>query len=125
VQEDRSADEVDQGRRVPPTGPPAKRAKMVSVDSKFRQHLPCTGRFPKPAKTWHEGQQPHIYQTWHEGQQPHIYQAYRSKHKLPKESETTYECIILFGEVRGCVGVGEANPNRRLQEEQVGLWQEQ
>jgi len=27
-----------------------KRAKMVSVDSKFRQHLPCTGRFPKPAK---------------------------------------------------------------------------
>jgi hypothetical protein len=27
-----------------------KREKMVSVDSKFRQHLPCTGRFPKPAK---------------------------------------------------------------------------
>jgi hypothetical protein len=27
-----------------------KRAKMVSVDSKFRQHLPCTRRFPKLVK---------------------------------------------------------------------------
>jgi len=41
-----------------------------------------------------------------------------------KNTETTYESIIQFGEVRGCVGVGEANPNRRLQEEQVGLCQE-
>ena len=35
----------------------------------------------------------------------------------------TYKIIIEAGEVRGCVCVGEANPNRRLQEEQVGLWQ--
>ena len=42
-----------------------------------------------------------------------------------KNTGSTYESIIQFGEVRGCVGVGEANPNRRLQEEQVGLWQEQ
>ena len=42
-----------------------------------------------------------------------------------KNTGSTYESIIQFGEVRGCVGVGEANTNRRLQEEQVGLWQEQ
>jgi len=29
-----------------------------------------------------------------------------------KNTETTYESIIQFGEVRGCVGVGEAHPNR-------------
>jgi len=29
-----------------------------------------------------------------------------------KNTGSTYESIIQFGEVRGCVGVGEANPNR-------------
>lgn len=35
----------------------------------------------------------------------------------------TYKIIIKIGEVRGCVGVGEADPNRRLQEQEVSLWQ--
>ena len=48
----RSAHEDDRGHRVPPTGPPTKRAKKVSIHLKFRQHLPCTGRFPKPAKNY-------------------------------------------------------------------------
>jgi hypothetical protein len=39
--------------------------------------------------------------------------------------EFTYKVIIEFVKVRGCVGVGEANSNRRLQEQQVSLWQAQ
>lgn len=48
----------------------------------------------------------------------------KSKHTSRKEYSVTYKIIIEVGEVRGSVGVGEANPNRRLHEEQVGFWQE-
>jgi hypothetical protein len=70
-----NGEEDDRGRRVPPTGPPpTNKGKMVKFDSKIRQHLPYTGRFPNPAKTWHEGQQPHIYtEHGHEGQHPPTY----------------------------------------------------
>jgi hypothetical protein len=37
----------------------------------------------------------------------------------------TYKVIIQFVKVRGFVGIGEANPDRRLQEQKVSLWKAQ
>jgi hypothetical protein len=34
----------------PPTGPDLQNKKNNTISTKFRQNLPCTGRFPKPAK---------------------------------------------------------------------------
>jgi hypothetical protein len=34
----------------PPTGPGLQNKKNNIISTKFRQNLPCTGRFPKPAK---------------------------------------------------------------------------
>jgi hypothetical protein len=37
--------------------------KNNTISTKFRQNLPCTGRFPKPAKESRLDGQQHIYDT--------------------------------------------------------------
>jgi hypothetical protein len=45
------------------------------------------------------------------------YENITNKHTCEKQHPSvTYKIIIEAGEVSGCVCVGEANPNRRLQE---------
>jgi hypothetical protein len=34
----------------PPTGPALQNKKNNTISTKFRKNLPCTGRFPKPAR---------------------------------------------------------------------------